>query len=182
MTAIKGLNSLMRKLDALGGNSHAALVTGVEQAVKLVQGDAKMLCPVDDGRLRNSIQGTTLDEGSRVTGEISTNVEYAPYVEFGTGPVGQASAPELPPEVAGQIRYRQNGWWIHESQIDAETAEKYKFFKLETENGTFYYTRGQPAQPFLYPAVRNNEEAVRQVIVQSVKREIDRLKGAGPGV
>lgn len=182
MTAIKGLSGLMRKLDALGGNSRQAAKAGVEHAVKLVQGDAKMLCPVDDGRLRNSIQGTTTDDGTRITGVISTNVEYAPYVEFGTGPVGQASAPELPPEVAGSIHYRQTGWWIHESQISPETAEKYKFFKLETKNGTFYYTKGQPAQPFLYPAIRNNEEPIRDLIRGALKKEIDRLKGAGTSV
>jgi HK97 gp10 family phage protein len=41
---------------------------------------AKLLCPVDTGRLRNSI---TYDiEESDVY--IGTNVEYAPYVELGT--------------------------------------------------------------------------------------------------
>lgn len=182
MTSIKGLSSLMRKLDALGGNSRFAAKAGIEQAVKLVQGDAKMLCPVNDGRLRNSIQGATTDDGTRITGVVSTNVEYAPYVEFGTGPVGQASAPELPPGVAGEITYSQSGWWIHESQIDAETVEKYKFFKLKTENGNFYYTRGQPAQPFLYPALQNNEDNIRQIIRQSLEKEIQKLKGMSPGV
>ena len=41
---------------------------------------AKMLCPVDTGRLRNSITHTSDGEYAY----IGTNVEYAPYVEFGT--------------------------------------------------------------------------------------------------
>lgn len=45
---------------------------------------AKFLVPVDTGRLRSSItfQMSTLD--SRPAVEVGTNVEYAPFVEFGT--------------------------------------------------------------------------------------------------
>ena len=41
---------------------------------------AKKLCPVDTGNLRNSITHQQMDENTEV---IGTNVEYAPYVEFG---------------------------------------------------------------------------------------------------
>lgn len=43
---------------------------------------AKELAPVDTGRLRNSISHQV--EGND-TVAIGTNVEYAPYLEFGTG-------------------------------------------------------------------------------------------------
>lgn len=49
-----------------------------------VQNYARELCPVDTGRLRASI---TMDSGRDSRGAwvtIGTNVEYAPYVEFGT--------------------------------------------------------------------------------------------------
>ena len=42
---------------------------------------AKKLCPVDTGRLRNSITHQQYDENTEI---IGTNVEYAPYVELGT--------------------------------------------------------------------------------------------------
>lgn len=42
---------------------------------------AKELAPVDTGRLRNSISHEVDDS----TVYIGTNVEYAPYLEFGTG-------------------------------------------------------------------------------------------------
>ena len=42
---------------------------------------AKQLCPVDTGRLRNSITHQQYDESTEI---IGTNVEYAPYVELGT--------------------------------------------------------------------------------------------------
>ena len=41
---------------------------------------AKLNCPVDTGRLRNSISHDT----DKDTAYIGTNVEYAPYVELGT--------------------------------------------------------------------------------------------------
>ena len=41
---------------------------------------AKKLCPVDTGRLRNSITHQRFDAHTEV---IGTNVEYAPYVELG---------------------------------------------------------------------------------------------------
>ena len=42
---------------------------------------AKKLCPVDTGRLRNSITHQQYDEHTEV---IGSNLSYAPYVELGT--------------------------------------------------------------------------------------------------
>lgn len=41
---------------------------------------AKAVTPVDTGRLRNSIAHAETDDATY----IGTNVEYAPYIEFGT--------------------------------------------------------------------------------------------------
>ena len=49
---------------------------------RAAEGYAKRACPVDTGRLRNSITHI-VDEGTRHV-IIGTNVEYAPYVELGT--------------------------------------------------------------------------------------------------
>ena len=46
----------------------------------VAEGYAKRLCPVDTGRLRNSIN----HKQSGDTEYIGTNVEYAAYVEMGT--------------------------------------------------------------------------------------------------
>lgn len=51
-------------------------------AVEFVVGAAVLNCPVDTGNLRSSINGKVIDE---TLGRVGTNVEYAPYVEFGTG-------------------------------------------------------------------------------------------------
>lgn len=71
-------------------------ITVALEAVGL-QGEAyaKRYCPVDTGRLRNSITHTT-DEDSAY---IGTNVEYAPYVEYGTSKT--IAQPFLEPAATG---------------------------------------------------------------------------------
>ena len=55
---------------------------------------AKEICPVDTGRLRNSIAHAQVDSH---TESVGSNVEYAPYVELGTR--YQRAQPYLRPAV-----------------------------------------------------------------------------------
>ena len=57
------------------------VLLGLEMMGQEAEGYAKDECPVDTGRLRNSIAHAV--EGSEDTVYIGTNVEYAPYVEYG---------------------------------------------------------------------------------------------------
>lgn len=61
----------------------AACIRALERCGSQAEGYAKDLAPVDTGRLRNSISHT-VDEGE-LAAYIGTNVEYATYVELGTG-------------------------------------------------------------------------------------------------
>lgn len=67
----------------------AQVRTALEQAMfkAATQGanQAKVNAPVDEGRLRASITADVRDEGSAIVGVIGSNVEYAPYMEHGTG-------------------------------------------------------------------------------------------------
>lgn len=49
-----------------------------------VQATAKRLCPVDTGRLRASITESLQRDIGGLVEVIGTDVEYAPFVEFGT--------------------------------------------------------------------------------------------------
>lgn len=49
-----------------------------------IQKDAKLACPVDTGRLRSSIQTDFKAGHVEIIGEVYTNVEYAPHVNYGT--------------------------------------------------------------------------------------------------
>lgn len=61
--------------------TNAAIAVALEAIGLQAEGYVKLLCPVDTGRLRNSI--THAPEGDKAE-IIGTNVEYAPYVEYGT--------------------------------------------------------------------------------------------------
>lgn len=61
---------------------HQATAKALEEIGLAAEGYAKRLCPVDTGRLRNSITHVTSYGAKAVY--IGTNVEYAAYVELGT--------------------------------------------------------------------------------------------------
>ena len=59
-----------------------ALARALEEVGLVAEGYAKKACPVDTGRLSNSITHQVRPFEKSVY--IGTNVEYAPYVELGT--------------------------------------------------------------------------------------------------
>lgn len=166
---IEGLDVLMAKLDKLGGNAEEALRSGVEKATRRVKRDAKLLCPVDNGKLRNSIQHKVEKFQGKVEGLVFTNMEYAAYVEFGTGPKGEASQAIRP----SGISYKQDPWFIPVDKISADTAEKYHFQKIKVGSGEdakqYYICYGQPAHPFLYPALIQNQENIKKDVTAVIK-------------
>ena len=72
-----------------------ALHVGVEEASLLVEGQAASLSPVDTGLLRKSITHRVIDRKGFPVGQVGTNVEYAPFQEFGTSKM--AAQPFLMP-------------------------------------------------------------------------------------
>lgn len=63
------------------GDMNDAMIRFLIRGTNIVQSTAKTLAPVDTGDLRGSIVKTVVK--STLTGTVSTNKEYAPYVEFG---------------------------------------------------------------------------------------------------
>lgn len=61
---------------------HEARGVFLEEIGLIAEGYAKDYCPVDTGRLRNSISHAVDESDNAVV--IGTNVEYAAYVELGT--------------------------------------------------------------------------------------------------
>ena len=74
-----------------------AIDRALEQIGMAAEGYAKLACPVDTGRLRNSIAHEV--ESAEDAVYIGTNVEYAPYVELGTHV--QKAQPFLRPAAEG---------------------------------------------------------------------------------
>lgn len=103
---IEGLLPLLDKLNELGVTSDEAMLKAMKQGVIHVQGAAKKLCPVDTGKLRESITAKAEKENGKIVGTVSTNKEYAAYVELGTGQRGESSP--SPPKYPLESGYRQD--------------------------------------------------------------------------
>jgi hypothetical protein len=76
--------------------------------------DAKRNAPVDRGRLRSSINAQVKTHVTQIVGEVGTKVFYAPYMEFGTGKVGDPVVPHKsthwPPGAALDTWARRHGF------------------------------------------------------------------------
>lgn len=84
----------------LGGNIKQSCLNGGRRGMKKVQKNAKMLCPVDTGELRNSIKESGEIIGDDINCQVYTNCDHAAYPEFGTGERGRESNIERPLEVS----------------------------------------------------------------------------------
>ena len=129
----------------------------------VVQAEAKLRAPANEGELRNSIRVRARIEGSRVIGEVFTNSDHGAYVELGTGPKGLANHSGISPEVS--VSYRSTPWYVHEDQIN---VGPYHFAK----RGEFYKMYGQPAQPYLYPALKDNHDRISRSISKYISRKL----------
>jgi HK97 gp10 family phage protein len=86
----------------------SGLRANVEDLLNMARDEARKRCPVDTGRLRNGIE-IDVDTGgahSDVTGILFDDVDYAPFVEFGTRYM--RAQPFLRPGMAmAQARYER---------------------------------------------------------------------------
>lgn len=80
---IKGLAKLEAKLTTM--QKLDRLRPAMNKAVLLVESEAKNTVAVDTGALRLSINPSVeVESGTKVVGKVSTSLEYAPHVEYGT--------------------------------------------------------------------------------------------------
>lgn len=108
MASIEGLDELLATLSGLGENVKESCRKGLERGAKRIQKNAKYLCPVrkpknkrgkkisGGGQLRNSIKTKSQTTLEGAEAQVFTNLEYAPYVEFGTGQRGSESNIDRP--------------------------------------------------------------------------------------
>lgn len=133
---IKNIDRLTQKLNKIADMELEETMT---KAVILVHGQAKELAPVDTGNLAGSIHTQLNKRKAQLEGRVYTNLEYAPYVEFGTGIRGNGSYP----------------------------------YDIEGVNLTYHEEwAGMPAQPYMYPALKNNEKAIKDLFKNGVKTKL----------
>ncbi|KAA0957696.1 HK97 gp10 family phage protein [Planococcus sp. ANT_H30] len=93
MVEIEGLDRFIRTMQSISDSLESSVKQVVSQTALQLESDAKRLVPVDTGHLRRSI-ATSLESGG-MSAMVSTNVEYALAVEFGTS--RQAAKPYMTP-------------------------------------------------------------------------------------
>lgn len=173
--AVNGVQSLMRKFNELG-SMDPIVAKAVKKQAERVRGVAVKLCPTNHGELRGSIHTKVEQDAGATIGCVYTNAEYAIYVEFGTGPAGQADHNGISPNIP--VTYRQNPWWFPGDKVDPSDAEKYHWPQSSNGEKTFYYTDGQPAQPFMYPALKSMEKYVVSGLAADLQAGIKKVGGS----
>lgn len=169
---VKGAKALNIKLGKME-NITSVLQSAMGKEIQRVRVAAVEDCPSNHSELKRSIRTMMqpYDEGIRAV--CYTNAKYAAYVEFGTGPQGQEQHEGISPNV--QPTYTQQGWWFPGNDIEPADADRYHWPKSEGPDGVFYYTDGQPAQPFMYPALKMNENIITANLSAALQTEIKKV-------
>lgn len=79
---LDGLQETLNRLRDAGGEIAEEVDLEIEAGVRGMEKSAKLLAPVDTGRLRSSISASRV---AFLTWELVAQTNYAAYVEFGTG-------------------------------------------------------------------------------------------------
>jgi HK97 gp10 family phage protein len=118
----KGLKETIAKLEDKGDDIKKQVDFAIGVNTDAMATEAKQRAPVDTGRLRSSISSNKVKD---YLYELVAQVDYAPYLEFGTGPYAATYVKSIEPE------------W-----------EKLAAQFIKTGNGTI------KERPYLYPAYK----------------------------
>ena len=166
---VDGLDGLIARLDGLIDDNQTA--KAMQKACLIVERAAKTNAKKGTtGDLRNSIKSKIETENGDITGIVYTPLEYAPYVEYGTG------------------RFAENGggnggWWVYVSDKSSKggkkkpakryTEEKAKQIVaiMRSKNIEAFCTEGREPKPFMRPALNDNREKILQILKEGVKND-----------
>lgn len=97
---IDGLSDLLNKLKDLPKEIQDKVDGEMTAFAFELNAEQAQLCPVDTGNLRRELRVVT---NKVLNKEVYTNVEYAPYIEFGTGNLVDIQSEELN-DIAAQFK------------------------------------------------------------------------------
>lgn len=84
-TNVRGLDDLIKKLQGMAKKATSLQAQAALRAgLLIIEGAAVQKAPVLTGTLRRSIHSETTSTSAGAVGRTGTNVEYAPFQEFGT--------------------------------------------------------------------------------------------------
>ena len=131
----EGAEKLIARLDKM--SDEAALKKSLETAALLVERSAKEKAPKDTGALRRSIRSKV--EG--LEGIVYTPLEYAPYIEYGTGLFAEGNG-------------RKDVPWNYQD-----------------DKGNWHSTSGLKPQPFMRPSLDENREKILEILKEGVMND-----------
>ena len=129
---LKGLDKIVADLNKFGKSVEMPVKVGITKATNYCKKVAKEKCPVDTGTLKGSIHSEVRKKAEKIEGEVSTILEYAAYVELGTGQRGKETNtnPELEVNYRADWKGQQAKPYMYPAYL--ETREKLPKF-LEDE-------------------------------------------------
>ena len=137
----EGLDEILDSLDKLADTQQLNDTMG--QVCALVERDAKQNAPKDTGALARSIQSKVENNNGSIQGVVFTPLEYAPYVEYGTGLFAEGG------------NGRKDVPWAYEDE----------------KTGKLIFTSGQKPQPYLRPALDENREKILRMIKEGFSND-----------
>lgn len=131
---LEGLDEILKNLDSVVNTEKLDAALG--KASALVERQARINAQAfrDTGELARSITSKVENH----EGIIYTPLEYAPYVEYGTGLFAVEGG-------------RQDVPWCYQD-----------------DEGNWHTTSGQKPQPYMYPALAENREQVIRIIAEGI--------------
>jgi HK97 gp10 family phage protein len=134
---VKGLENISSLVDDVIDKQDIKRAMG--KACALVERKAKEKAPKDTGELRRSITSEVVDKGGSITGVIYTPLEYAPYVEFGTGLFAEGG------------NGRKDVPWHYQD-----------------DEGNWHSTSGQHPHPFMRPALNESRTQILRILKEGL--------------
>lgn len=150
MSSIDGMDEVMAQLDGLKDEIRAKAMQGLGEGLKLIVKDAKALAAYVTGDLREHITSRIEDKAGQIDAAVVSTSDHAVYVEMGTGPTGAENHAGIAPV---PVTYKTEGWTYR-----------------DPETGDYIHTNGQAAQPYLYPAYRNNKPNVLKCVADAINK------------
>jgi HK97 gp10 family phage protein len=164
MIHIKGIDSLVKKLNTLPNQVQREAGVSMQNNAWAIEKNAKINVKYDTGRLRASIHTSN---PSYLTYTVSSNVKHAPYIEFGTK--SKVSIPSGLESYASQFRGGGGSFTDLVESIEGWTRRKGIAQEFAYPIALKIAREGISASPFLFPAY----EAQKKKIMQDLKKVIN---------
>lgn len=109
---------------------------------------------------------------------VGTDVEYAPFVEIGTGIFAGEYSNGLYNNYLGTGN--TDGWWwpANEAEVEAYGVPNpeggyYNAYYWEEKGIWLIHTVGRPATPFLLPSLLENEKLIIKKLSEKINKEVE---------